>query len=104
MMDMIQEKFRTYLKTLLTTPSQFQGLERLWPLCFINLVLIALLGLLMMFMSGRFLFLVLAFTMMMGAGSMIILLLVKLQRLKLTTQKQQIESKAYETSSYPFLI
>jgi len=101
---MLQKKLQTYLKTLLTTPSQFQGLERVWILCITNIALITLLGGIMMLFSGRLMFFLLTFLMMISAGSMIILLLVKLQRLKLTTQRQQIESKAYETAPLSFLI
>jgi hypothetical protein len=39
-----------------------------------------------------------------SAGSMIILLLVRLEKLNLSTQTQQLEALAYEQLSFPLLI
>ena len=100
---MLQDKLYTYLKTLLMTPSHFHGLGRIWALCVINMVLISLLGGMLLLISDRSLSLFLTFTMMLSAGSLVILLLIKFQRLKLTTQKQQAESKAYDAIPLPLL-
>lgn len=96
MKDMLQDKLRAYFKTLLTTPSHFNGTGRIWVLCLINMMLVAFLGLMMIFLSENSSFYFVTLTMIVSAGSMIILLLIKLQRLELTTRKQQIEAKAYE--------
>lgn len=104
MKDMIQEKLQAYFQTLLTTPTHFHGLGRIWALCTANIVLITLLGGMMMLLSNHLAFLLITFAMIVCAGSMIILLLTKLQRLNLTTQKQQVESTAYELASLPLLI
>ena len=101
---MMQEKIQTYLKTLLKAPSDFHELGRVWALCIINIGLVILLGTMMMVLSDSRVFLLITFTMMVSAGSMIILLLIKLQRLNLSTQKNQIESKGYESASVPLLI
>ena len=104
MKDMLREKFQNYLKTLLTTPSQFHELGRIWTLSIINILLIIFLGIVMMFLSGRLDFFFIIFIMMMSAGSMVALLLIKFHQLKLTTQQRQVESKAYDTLPTPLLI
>lgn len=101
---MLQEKLQAYLKTLLTTPSQFQGLGRVWSLCLINTALVIFLGSMMMLLSFRLELFIMSFLIAASSGSMVILLLIKLQRLKLTAQKQHVESKAYETISTSLLV
>jgi len=57
-----------------------------------------------MLLSGRFEFFMMTLTMMGSAGSMVILLLINLQKLKSTTTRQAIEAKAYEVAQTPLLI
>lgn len=101
---MLKNKLQAYLKTLLTTPTPFQGLGRISVLCIINTILIAFLGGMVMLLSNRSIIFFITLTIMVSAGTMVILLLIKLQQLKFTTQKQQVESKAYEAIQTPFLI
>ncbi len=101
---MLQERLKTYFKNLLTTPSQFQRLGLVWTLCVINVALILLLGGMMMVLSGQREFLFLTLLMVGCAGSMILFLLVQLERLNLTAKKQQIQSAAYENIATPLLI
>jgi len=101
---MLQERLQTYFKSLLATPSYFQRLGLVWTLCIVNVVLILLLGGGMMVLSGQREFLLITLLMVGCAGSMILFLLVKLERLNLTTKKQQIQSAAYESLSSPLLV
>ncbi|OJW50580.1 MAG: hypothetical protein BGO67_05760 [Alphaproteobacteria bacterium 41-28] len=101
---MLRDKLQAYLKILLMTPTPFQGLERISVLSIINTTLIAFLGGMVMLLSDRPIVFFITLTMMVSAGTMVILLLIKLQRLKFTTQKQQVEAKAYEAIQIPFLI
>lgn len=101
---MLQEKLQTPLRTFFITPFQFQGLPLLWGLCLANLALIFVLGGMMMLLSHRPEFLMMTLIMVGSAGSMVMLLLLNLQKLKLSTQKQDIESKAYEAVQTPLLI
>ncbi len=104
MVDMLQGKLRTYLKTLLTTPAPFQGLGRIGTLCIINTILVAFLGGIVMLLSGWGIIFFITFTMIVSAGAIVFLLLIKLQQLNYTTQKQQVESRAYEAIHTPLLI
>jgi two-component system cell cycle sensor histidine kinase/response regulator CckA len=101
---MLQEKVQAYLNKVLMTPSQFQGLGLIWSLCLINIALAILLGGVMMLLSNRIEFFLLTLAIMVTAGSMVVSLLIKLQRLKYTAQRQQTESKAYEAFNNPLLI
>ncbi len=101
---MVQDKLQTYLKSLVATPSHFQGLGQIWALCIANMALIALLGGMIIFLSGRSEIFFMTLTIMVSAGTMVSLLLIKFQRLKFTAQKQKIEAKAYELIQSPLLI
>lgn len=104
MKDMLLEKRRLSFRTLFMVPSQFQGLGLIWTLCMVNIGLILLLGGIMMLLSNRLEFFIITLAMMGSAGSMVILLLIRLQKLKITTHRQSIESKAYEVAQAPLLI
>ena len=101
---MLQKKIQAPLRTFFIAPSQFQGLGLIGLLCLINIGLILLLGSIMMLLSGRFEFFMMTFTMMVSAGSMVVLLLISLQKLKLKAHQQDVESKAYEAVQVPLLI
>jgi two-component system cell cycle sensor histidine kinase/response regulator CckA len=101
---MLQKKIQTYLKNCSITPSPFNGLGSIGVLCATNLGLIALLGGLMMFLSGRMEIFLLTLIMVIAAGSMVSLLLFKLQHLKNIAQQQQIESDGYKVMQTALLI
>lgn len=101
---MAQDKFQKYIKSLVTTPSPFQGLGRIWVLSLVNLSLIALLGGMMLFFSERFEFTFLTLMMILTSGLMVVVLLIKLQSFKMTSQKQELEAKAYEILPISLLI
>lgn len=101
---MLQEKLHPPLRTFFISPPQFQGLGLIWGLCIANIGLILFLGWIMMLLSNRLEFFIITLTMMMSAGFMVILLLIKLQKLKFSTQRQYVESKAYEEAPTPLLI
>lgn len=82
----------------------FQRIGLVGTLCIINIALIIFLGGLMMLLSGQKSFLFLTFLITASAGSMIILLLIRLEKLNFSTQSQQIEALAYEKLSLPLLI
>ncbi len=104
MQKMLQKRLRSYLNKILMTPSQFDGLGQVWMLCLINMGLSILLGGMMMLLSNRLELFIVTLAIITCAGSMVIFLLIKLQRLKYTAQKQQAESKAYEVIGKPLLI
>jgi len=101
---MSQGKLQPSSGPLLIIPSQFQGLGLMWGLCIVNIGLILLLGGMMMILSTRIEFFIITLAMMLSAGSMVILLLIKLQKLKFTSRAQHIEALAYETMQSPTLI
>ncbi len=101
---MLQKKIQTYFKSDPKIPSPFNGLGSIGALCAINLGLIALLGGLMMFLSGRMEIFLLTLIMVIAAGSMVSLLLFKLQHLKYIAQQQQIESDGYKAMQTSLLI
>ncbi len=101
---MLLEKLKTHLKTAMTPPSHFHKLGRVWMLSLINLTLIAILGGVTMVLSDRPIFTFITLTMVATAGAMVVLLLTKLQQLKVSTQKQEVESKAYDVIQTPLLI
>lgn len=101
---MLQDKLQRYFKTLMMKPSHFHGLGWIWVLCLVNMVLIILLGGMMMVFSGQREFTFITLTMISAAGAMVFLLLIKLQRLKIASQKQQVEANAYEVIQTPLLI
>lgn len=78
------------------SPSVFQGFGRIWALSLVNLLLIALLGGMMLVFADRPEFIYLTLMMIVSAAIMVVLLLFKLQRLKVTSEKQEIEAQAYE--------
>lgn len=102
--NMLQEKLHAPLRTFFITLSPFQGLGLLWVLCLANLGLIVLLGGMMALLSSRFEFFMMTLIMAGSAGSMVLLLLLKFQKLKFSSQRQYIESKAYEAVQTPLLI
>lgn len=101
---MLQEKAQNYLKSLFLSPSQFKEMGLIWVLCVANTVLIALLGGIMMLLSHRPIFFFITLTIIVCSSALVILLLLKLQRLTSMTQRQQVESKAYENVLTPLLI
>lgn len=103
MKNMLQDKFQIYLKTLLTTPSHFR-IGRIRVICLMSVTFVAFLGSMMLLFSENTFFFFLTLIMIVSAGSMVLVLFIQLQRLKFTTQKQQIESKAYDAVQSPLLI
>lgn len=68
----------------------------MWVLCFLNMGVILLLGGVMVGLSGNTAYLLLTVIMLCGAGSMIVFLLMALEKLKTTTTTQQFSVTAYE--------
>lgn len=101
---MIQESTLPSVKTSFRTPSSIQGMGLIWGLCLANLGLILLLGAIMMSLSHQFEFFILTLIMMASTGSMVILLLWSLQKLKTKTRKQYIEAMGYEAAQTPLLV
>jgi two-component system cell cycle sensor histidine kinase/response regulator CckA len=104
MKDMWQEKIQAYLKKFLMPSSQFNNFGSLGILCIVNLVLIALLGGLMMILSGHIEFFLMTLIMVVSTGLIVIFLFIKLHQLQFTNQQQQIESRAYEAVQTSLLI
>lgn len=84
--------------------SIFQEFGRVWVLSLINLLLIALLGGMMLVFADRKEFILLTILMILTACAMVVMLLFKLQRVKVTSEKQEVEAKAYNALPIPLLI
>jgi len=101
---MLPEKLQTSLKNLLTKPSQWGGLSFIWVLTITNLLFITLLGGMLTLISSNLEFFIITSIMTGSAASLVVFLMIKLQRLNALTQKIQIEAKAYEIVTKPLLI
>lgn len=104
MKDMLLEKFLTSLRMFFKAPPRFHQMGLIWGLSLANLAVILLLSIIMMLLSNRVEFLIMTLILLGSAGSVILFLLFKLQKIKLRTQKKYIESKAYEEAPLPLLI
>ena len=101
---MQQEKSQTPPITFFKTRSRLQGLGLVWGLCLANMGLILLLGGIMMLLSNQKEFMIVTLIMMGSAGSMVLMLLFHLQKLRSSTRRQFIEAKAYEAVHTPLII
>ena len=101
---MVWGRLQIYLQKLLTLPLQSREVGRLWLLCFANIGIIVLLGVLMMALSGKVEFFILTAVMMIGAGGMIIFLLLTIQQLNLAMKHQHTEAMAYGSLAIPLLM
>src|SRR3990167_2486406 len=101
---MLQEKLLTSLKGFLTKSSQSEGLGFVWALSITNIILIVLLGWMLTHLSGNLEFFLITLIITISAGSLVTLLLIKLQRLTVSTQMSQIEAQAYDVVTTPLLI
>ena len=98
------ERAHASLRTFFITPFQFQNMGVIWLLSLANIGAVFLLSVIMMLLSNRVEFFILTLIIMGSTGSMMLFLLLKLQKIKLGTQKKYIESKAYEEVHLPLLI
>lgn len=102
--NMLQEKIQNPSRLLFMAPFQFQGMGLIWLLCIAIIGVILLLGGVMTTFSDRPEFFMMTLIMAGSAGFMVLLLLIKLQKLKFATRKQFIESKAYEEVLTPLMV
>lgn len=101
---MLQGKLQSLHRSFMTASSSLQGTGGIGLLCLFNLGLILLLGAILGRLSSQIELFLVTLVMTATAGGMVIVLLVKYQRLNLMTQQQQIESTAYDKNPTPLLI
>lgn len=98
------EKLYASLRTFCTPSLHYQNMGLIWLLSLANIAALFLLSVIMMLLSNRVEFFILTLSIMGGAGSIVLFILLKLQKIKRVGQKKIVESKAYEKIQLPLLI
>ncbi len=100
---MLQERSAFSFRNLATLPSHFQKLGLVGTLCAVNMGLIALLGALMMALSGQIAFFILSLLMTVSTGGMIALFFLNYEKPNFFSKTHPSPSFPYEENLHPLL-
>ncbi|MBX9785894.1 MAG: response regulator [Alphaproteobacteria bacterium] len=104
MKKILRDWLYLFIKSVQTVTSSFKRVEQVGFVSAINVILILLLGTIMLISSGQPLFFYSTLILMISTCAMVVVLLFKLQQLKVNSRIDHIKSKGYDTIDSPLLI